>query len=350
MAIETSATILSALAQTYAKKYHPQFNRAARFLSLIDTVQEGGKNVAWTNSFSGATAGSYAEGADLVSGDFTSDVKVASTLSWGLYRTSFWMSDHEIEVAQSAGGSADAMMGIFETNLREHIAKIASQLNNDAINATGTDGSSNPCLQGILSACQATGTYAGVARATYPEFAGNVLANGAVGRALTLNLMQQAEDAIFNASGGHGVDFILTDAAMVSAYAAILETRRVFNDNSGTLNAYPKDDGSFFKGVPIVRDVNMPRASGLGSLVFVNKDAVKLVALPPTPCKNAQASFVINMATGMAADGTLQDSTGIPLRVCFLGKTGDSTKVMIRTAVQMKVTNPNRIAVLKDIT
>jgi hypothetical protein len=56
-------------------------------------------------------------------------------------------------------------------------------------------------FEGIIDDGTALATYQNIARATYPLFKGNLLANGGTNRNLTLDLLQQAEDAILEMAG-----------------------------------------------------------------------------------------------------------------------------------------------------
>ena len=81
--------------------------------------------------------------------------------------------------------------------------KLCSRVNVDIFTGTGDlDAAGVPTLVGLYGGPMiATGAYATIDRGQFPEWAGNVLANGGVARPLTLDLMAQLEQNVFTACG-----------------------------------------------------------------------------------------------------------------------------------------------------
>src|SRR5580698_9362203 len=137
MAAETLGTILSALPQLMAPQIARQWNRTTLFLGLLNArpgaIDAGaGKNVAFVTEFSGATAGTVAEGSDVASTEYNSDANVPAIFSWATYRSSFELSEQEMDAARLATGGATALVDLFGERVLGCAAQIASQIESDA--------------------------------------------------------------------------------------------------------------------------------------------------------------------------------------------------------------------------
>lgn len=97
-----------------------------------------------------------------------------------------------------------------------------------------------------------TDTIGGLTRVANLDWQANVLANGGTLRPLTVDLMQQAWDAI-NTASGEEPDMILTNHALLRRYGALLTPDRRY-----TGSGLQKFDGGWsglsFNGVPVVAD------------------------------------------------------------------------------------------------
>src|SRR6266446_10553582 len=118
MAAENLTSISSALSQIFAPQLARQWNRSAVTAALITAQADGlsagkGKNVAWDVAFSGNTAATVAEGSDVADGELASDTNTAAVLNWAHYRSSFKVSETELDAAASSVGVANALMDLF---------------------------------------------------------------------------------------------------------------------------------------------------------------------------------------------------------------------------------------------
>ena len=338
MAVSSLSAISSALSLTFDKKLARQWNRMARTISMLDAKPGNGKSVNWDVSLSGQTAATHTEGADVSSGEFLIDVKAPAILSWGLYRNAFGLTEHQLEAALNSKDSAEQLMQLLEESVYESVAALANKLNVDLF---AGDGTSN-ALVGLDSSLITSSTYAGINVGTYPVFASTVNANGAVPRALTVDLMNTVEAAIFTASG-HRPDFWVTTPALHAKYKGLFEPiRRVVGDSPGAYDTGVQDDMTYFMGVPVIRDKDCPA----GKMYALNKSAVDMAYMPPAQFGDS-LSFSVKMGAG--SNGEEDEQTGIPFKIQALAKTGDSVKFFIRTACQLRVRHPNRCAVIKDL-
>lgn len=344
MATETLSSISAALSQLFAPDIARQWNRMAVTAALIEARKGRGKNVAWDVEFSGTSAQSVAEGSDVAEGEFVTDVNVPAVLSWGTYRSSFKVSETEIDAAISSQGSADALLDIFGERVMNASAKLASVINTDLFTGTGTDGSGNPNIVGLFGgSTDATGVYAGINRASFSEWSGNVLANGGIARPLTQDLLYQLEQNIFT-SCGEPPNCIVTSAGVFRKYAGLFESvRRIVTDGRGPTEYDTATSDLFWKGIPVIRDRNAPA----GKLIMLNTNYLYTHYLPRFQPGDAvmQKMEMVEGSSGQK----VKNMTQIPARIALLAKTGDAVKASVKTTLQMVMARPNSSGQLLDV-
>lgn len=344
MALETLSGIASALTQVFAPELDRQFNQEAVTAKALTFEDGRGKNVAWDVEFSGASAAAYAEGSDVTDGEMLTNPAVPAVLDWGRYRSAFKISGDAIDAAMSTVDGATALVDLVRERVLNCGTALSSVINTDLITGTGTDGAGNPTIIGFLGGALATtGSYAGIYRTgggtNYTEWKGNALANGAVARPLTLDLMAQGEQLIFTASNMKPT-IILTSPGVVRKYKGLFEPiHRVSGIEPRVDSLYGAE--FTFMGIPVVRDRNFTA----GTLVMANQNLCKVRQLP-------QGLYPDTNAT----DGQLPDTNGaqtgitpIRFRIYPLAKTGDSVKFVLQAKLQLQVRRPNAFCVISDI-
>lgn len=341
MAQEVLSDILNALPAQLAPKLYLQWNRAAVTAAGVEAEPGAGRQAEWDVEFSGdVDAATVAEGSDVAAGEFDSDTDVPATLSWAIYRAAFNISSTALSAAMSSANAPEALKDLFSLRIIGKAARIASLINQDMWTGTGTDGGGDNTIVGYSGgALAATGTYANINRATYSEWAGNVLANSGTPRALTMDLLAQAEEQIYEASGE---DFtsIRTSPGVLRKYEGLFEAVR---REQGSGN-YAGGATSFtYKGKPVIRDKDCPA----GELVFENRNYVKTKFLPAPGSPRDAVVEQMERATGRSGD--MLTTSQIPVQVQSLGKTGNSLKVMVWVELAMCVTRPNAFALVEDI-
>ncbi len=341
--IQLTSDISSALSTTFDALLSRQFNRTAVTASLLKAVPETtGKQVAWDVLMNGASASCYAEGADVGNGEYNVDKPVPATLAFGLYRSAFWVSSHSLEVAAGSLGNAVALQNLFGERMFDSVTALSALINSEIISGTGTT-SGNPGIFGLLgsTALSATGIYANIDRSTYPLWAGNVLANGGTPRALTVDLMDLLEQNIYVASNVRP-NCIVTTPGVVRKFKGLFTPYQRFN----AAGPNPRFDAStteiFYQGIPVIRDKDMTT----GTMAFLNTDQVSL----RFPAAFGSADPDNSMAASMvSSNGQDADVISLPFSVEALAKTGDSMKIMVRTALQLKVARPSSCGYISDI-
>ena len=343
--------LLADIANVLTKQFDPalkrQFNRRSVLAALLPKKNGAGANLNWGARFSRSVhAAKFTEGADVAAGEINQDVDQNAVLGWAMYRVAFGMSGISIAAARSALQSPDALLELFEGHLTDAATDLISQIN--AALYSG-DGSASE-IAGLYGsgALAATGSYAGLSRVTYPEWASNVLGNGAVPRALTKSLLDQLEQQIFDACG-MPPDVIVASSGVVRKYEALFDSVVRTEPAAGAgaelsvigrLAGNSGATGLFYKGIPVVRDRN----ATAGKLSMLNTDFAGIRSLPHvdpgmavTPSKDDKG----------LTDGVVD--TGINAKVEPLAKTGDSNKFQLVSYLQLQVRRPNTCGVLEDI-
>jgi hypothetical protein len=350
MADQVLSNIASALSVQFQPKMDRQFNRLSVLASVLQTKPGAGQNLTWDVRFSRSTQpANFTEGSDVSAGEFQTDPTVPASLSWGQYRTGFSISGLALTAARSSANSPEALMQLFEGNLEDAASALISKINGDLFTGAGT----GTLIAGLYGsgALATTGTYANVARGTYAEWASNVLANGAVPRALTKALLDQLEEQIFN-DCSMPPDLIVGSPGVIRKYESLFDS--VIRTapagapaNSGELSVIQKLQmnsgytGLTYKGIPVLRDRN----ATAGKLAMLNSQMVEIATLAQDPVTSASSKTDRSAGNG----GEPPAPSGIQVRVEPLAKTGDANKFQLVTYVQLKVRRPNACGVVEDI-
>jgi hypothetical protein len=366
---EYLASIDAALSQTFAEPLARQWNRTSPLLNRLQAkgdIGDGkGKNVAFDLELTGNQAITVAEGSDVNSNEFQSDVNMPAILPWAHYRSAFQISETELDAAATSLGTPQAIQDLFGDRILGAGAQIAKKIEYDVLQGTGVDASGNPTIIGIFNgALVSGGGYAGVNTSLWTEFQSNIISNGGVNRSLTVDLLDQAEAQIFLASG-EAFDVIVTSTGVSRKYGGFFTAsgtgaptypfqRQEMSPMGGASGAQGPVAGDgqlpqFYRGVQVLRDPWNPT----GQLAMLNTNHVKIKYLPrrATPQDAVFAQMLgITGATGvgMGPTGYVQ-ATGIPARIAVLAKTGESVKVMVTVTLQMMVTRPNACAIVNNL-
>ena len=360
MAGENLASVNSALSTFFAPDLYKQWNRTALLTSMLAARQAtsagGGKSVNFVVEFSGNQAATVAEGSDVASTEFASDENVPAVLPWAHYRTAFQISETEYAAALSSGGTPDALRRLFDDRVMGGGARLMNTIERDLLIGTGVDSLGNPTLVGLYNgALVNSGSYAGISTASYPEWASNILGNGGVGRALTSDLLAQADAEIF-AGSSEPWNLAMTTAQITRKFEGLFTSATVpmirMNDNpsdpkyglGNALDPQAQPTGLYYKGQPLIRNQMNPA----GKLLLLNTRKIEIKYLPHPISPDDAAYSQIVEGEGSNGFGTIQ-ATKIPIRIAMLAKTGESYKVMMTVTLQSCVTRPNASALISDV-
>jgi hypothetical protein len=344
--------ISTALSQLFAPELARQFNRHSVIAELIPKKTGTGKNVAWDTRFSRTThAAAFTEGSDIAAGEFNTDPTQPASLSWGMYRVAFSLSGLSVAAAATSPGSALELLDQFQTNLEDAAMDLVSQINAAVYAGTGASGQIAGFIGG--GALAATGTYAGVNRTTYPEWAGNVLGNSGTPRPLTKPLLDQLEGNIYTACG-MPPDVIVCSPSIAQEYEQLFDTVKRVMIERGELSAMANGNtvsgepmiarnsgytGLTYKGIPIYRDRNCPGAQ----LFMLNSQYTEIKVLPQVELG------AVSLAENKAMSGAPGNPTGISAKVESLAKTGDADKFQLKVYLQLVCRRPNASGYLDDL-
>ncbi len=345
--------ITAALSTRFGPELDRQFNRMTVTSSLLRKVDGQGKQISWDVRVPRTThAASFTEGADVTAGEYNVDPTIPAVLNWPMYRVAFSLSGLAVAAAAASPGSASELLDQFGTNLIDAASDMASVINADIYAGDGTGTKITGLVGG--GALAATGIYAGINRAAYSSWAGNVSSNGGTARALTKGLIDTLEANIYTASG-RIPRLIIAEPQVVRKYEALFDTITRVQIERGDLSAQSRTPtvgsspflpdnegytGLSYKGMPIYRD----KDATAGSLFMLNPDYVELPTLPP-----ANLGTAVLVRQQAAPSQTTGGTNGINFKVESLAKTGDADKFQLVVYVNVKVRRPNACGYLADI-
>lgn len=346
MSAMTLSTISSALADFFEDRVAMQINRAVVLAQLLPKSAGQGKNIQWVARFGSAAPtanGVIADGADV--SVYESDTKVPAVLQFGTYNQAFSLTG-KARAAAMAAGNPNELMNLFAEEFEEATQRLAVGIGTDLYTGAGT---SNIIMGLIASAggLAATGTYAGIDRGTYTQWAGNVLANGGVERPVTFELMRAMRRTIYTASGLKP-DLIVCDPLTHERYGNLFGSERRYIQDVRLRGEKITLDGGYqvleFDGIPVVEDVLCPA----GNMLFLNTAQVHLKQLP-------DMVDGVNRASGSAAvAGTDEERfgagpIGMNARIQPLATTGDAFKFQLILYPQLQVRRPNACGWIDDL-
>ncbi len=345
MALEVLSDISAALSQTFERDLYHQFNRTATLLSQIEArPTTTGKTIAWDVEVtgSGTQATVVAEGSDVAAGEYQTDKPLPATLSHGIYRTAFQLSETELKVAAISMGSPEALVDLLGDRMLTKMASLASLINQDLFTGTGTSGG-NPNIIGLYGgACDASTTYATIIPGTYTEWQSTVLGNSSVDRPLTVDLLNQAEEQIFRKCGRRP-DFIMTSTGVRRKYQGLFEEIRRLQ--GGPYNLGVEGDPAFM-GIPVQRDKDAPSKK----LIMGCSEFLRIRFLPPLGNDIDTTLRRMRMLQGSNGQPAQRvTGTAIPVGIQPAGKTGANIKFWMDLELQLQVLRRNAFAVITDI-
>jgi len=337
MADTTLAAVAGTLATLFEDRITSQINRSCVALQLLPVGPGEGKNLQWSARFGTDVGESIADGADVQAGDYKRDSKVPASLDYGTYHAPFAVTGKALAGALVTGNPAE-LAALFADELGDAIERLAKGIQTALYTGDGTtDNMFGLCATGGPLAT--TGTYAGIDRSTYPQWASNVDDNGGTPRALTLDLMRDIRTEVYEACG-MPFDLILTTPALHAKYSKLIGQERRWVDNVRLRGGKITLDAGFhmleFDGVPVVRDVDVPT----GEMLFLNSEYLKVCQMPDG-LSAVNQSMAMAALVGSPEDQFGEGRTRLTARINPLGRTGDKYKFQLILYPQLKNRRPN---------
>ncbi len=345
MAGESFSTISTVLSQIYSARLADARNMASFELNALNIVpNDSGKNISWVHKYDGTRdVTNFADdGTAVQSAEYTRTGKAPATLAFGNYRAPAMITDLAGMLASVATGSPTELMSLVDHEVKDSLVQITKQIAIDFYIGDGTAANTNPNIVGLTGgAALSTGSYAGLDRGTYTQWAANELANGAVDRPLTDDLMRQAEVAIFNA-GGEPPNLILTTANVHRKYANLFGSiQRVQTAGQMPQQLAMGTNELLWGNMPVQRSARCPAKK----LFMLNTNDVEFVF--PAQMMPVASVPMNPMVKRMGLD--LKQQYMLPIIVEPLARDGNALKYNVWTYVQLRVRNPNRVATISDI-
>lgn len=351
MADTNFAALDPALEQFIRQQVVKQYNRSSVTTNLMRKVVGMGKNLAWDVSVGTGTGQVFDDGQ--VVSTFNADTEVLATLPWAEYGDAFKITGRAEDGAQFSRTELANTWLFKMMQARERAAKL---VNDDVW--TG-DGSAAPQkLFGLTMSSNgplsATGTYANVNRATYPQFAGITLANGGVPRSINLSLIEYGFEQVFNASGKIPTWGMTTSNIWRSLCEMESGQRRIMQEvyiRGQKLTMSLGFNAVEVNGVPVFKDISVPS----GYLAFFSEDSICLEYLPTAAARIARGKVLATVP--LAGLPQEQDMTGqpagagIPLvaNIIALPSAGNFESWMLDCTLQLRTDRPNAHLLIKDI-
>lgn len=314
---------LITLAQQYRGDVVRQINRRTVFLKLVKIVPGEGKNVAFVPEADGQVAETYSDGADAA--NFGSDAQASATLSWGLYRANFHLS----QLAMDAAANTQTPQGnraLWARNMVNAGAKLATTINLDCYSGTSA-------VIGLDSIYGSTSnTYATIARGGNTYWQPSVF--NAAGPAAKPTFAQIRSDlATIYIACGEQPDLAMVAPAVFNAVGNLFDATRRQIDEVMTARGPIRLDFGFqaleVDGCMFVRD----KDATAGNIAYVNTNHLEMQYLPGALMSGLPQS------EEMADDGFGEVPLGMTYEM--LAKLGASERAQVRATVQLVSDRPN---------
>lgn len=349
----TANDITGALATLFEDDIVALWNRAVVLTKLLPVVPANSQNIVWDlkdSDGSDTPANSaIAEGADVST--YNDDPIEKAVLGYTNYSEAFSITGMAISAARATGNPA-ALADLFGEKMMDAVTRLAKNLNSEWYTGTGATGRIAGLVDATNGALKATGTYAGISKASKPLFAGNEMLNGGSARPLSIGLMREMMRQIYVASGEYP-DCIVTDPVQWARYGMLMQDQRRFVQEVRTAAGPIKFDGGFqaldFDGIPIVQDKDCPA----GKMLFINSRHVRVRqltdALLPAPLPGSTGSGGSVRLSGTTETYFGGGPTGLVARINPLAVTGDAYKFQLLLYPQLQVRRPNACGLLGDL-
>ncbi len=343
MAGATLSDISAVLNLVYGDRLESQIRRDVILPNLLAVESDANSSCTWPVKFTGRnTASAKAEGHEVASGDFSTDIKKQATLAWAEYFGYAKVSGLAQSIAALNPGAGEDLLG---SEVQDAIEELSVLLSSDTY--AGTVGSSPTELSGLGEAVDSTGTYAGLAQGTYSEWASGEDTLAAA--SLSIANLRTKLHRKFKDGAGVWPEFVVCDGTRFDAVCALYndQTRLMVDTITtaarGQVNL--KAVGGFraveVDGIPYIEDRHATSATfyALHSRFLSYRQVPKgLSAMHPSAIQRAVKALTgddlpLDAVAAMIAarSGRLQPF------IEALAKDGDSMKVMVGWYGQLRL-------------
>lgn len=366
---DVSANIANAIPHQFYKEGQIVYNNEAPFVASCAKVMGSSNAAYWSVTTGGNSYGFVGEGEQInTSTEFAVDNNLGASLQRGILRTAFSIS--QTELAQVATLNTAVAANTVVQRMRNawlgSFSGLARGLAVNVWNGTGAatsiaGGGSVTGLYGLEYLAQqsfASGTYAGINLATYPNMKLNLLN---VGGTITSALMDKGFAQVQNAAGSvlsseYEIWCSPSTEAALKAIADVNTNPAVrFNADeepaSYMLGARGANSGRksriSYNGVPVFPDSSMHAAGLDGYAYLVNPKDVQLDCLPYDP---PGMGAVERRETAVERFGRVTNELGLPLLYQSYANLGGVWAAYASLEVQLVFKAPNRGLLFYGIT
>jgi len=258
-------------------------------------------------------------------------------LDWATYISKF-------RVGKRLMSQVSGNPGAIGMILRDEIEAAGKDLA-DAIARDIFAGSVANGLVGLQQIIGSTGTYAGIDRATVPNWASVVL--DAANTEISTGMLYELDELFFNRNKYGFAESPerftgITSSKVMTKYKALMENIDLSSLATAHFVNQANQSGQLgigktgFMGVPFIRDANISNAAGdtanTGRLYFLDMSQIYLAVLDPT-AGDSNIHQVQGFQTGM-------ETTGIRAAIEILGNEGEFVAGYVKAYVQVATPNP----------
>ena len=341
--VQTSA-ITNSLTNRFRPEIESQINRACVLLQVLPKGDgRTGKRLDWVVSFGTAVGAARNEGAS-VSGNGNSDDKIPAHLEFGNYDDHFTVTGKAIRAA-AAAGNPEQLAGLMEEEVKDCSERLAKGIAVDCYTGSGATNYIHG-LTATAGPLAATGEYAGIDRATYPQWASNAYSNGGAVRSLSRDLMRSVRRGIYEASG-RKPDLIVCSPGVHEKYGQTFEQQRRYVTEIKMRGQTIILDGGYyaleFDGIPVIEDNDCPD----NDMLFLNTNFLDIRQLPDIGEGNP--AYAHRDLRGTPEEQFGARDTGISARINMLSRDGDFVRFQMIAYPALRSRRNNVHARLTDL-
>lgn len=321
------ADVQNALEQRIRARISRAPNRSTVLLNLLPKRPGSGKNCAFDVTFGTATGQNFDDGVAVST--FNKDDEVLATLPWSEYGDAFKVTGR---AEDASAGDGTELGQLYLKKLTQSAQRAVDKIDADLYTAAGT--ASPQKFHGLVAAngpLDSAGTYAGLARGTYTQWAGNKLFNGGTPRAITLDLVESGFEACYTGDGTQP-DICVAGPTLWRKLATLVAPERRYVQEVTIRGQNIVLDGGYkaieINGVPIFKDRRCPNTMFLG----LNTQHIGIEALPPAQARMARGEILAMVplaGTPQEQSGLMQTDTGLYSQLISLGKEGNSSRFQL---------------------
>lgn len=328
---QTLAAVI--LAATYRDKIVKAINRKSVGLSVFPIITSRTGQIRWSIDGDGQVAENFAEGADVA--NYGSDEQVGASLSWGLYRAPFRVTDLARSVSRLTANPQENA-ALWAKNIVSGSAKLATSLNAAMYGGAGT----GTTIAGLgVAIGDAANTYAGIDRTAKAYWRPTVTDPGSA-TVITIDQIRDDLRKIYEASG-ESPDIALVNPTIFNKITALADGNRRYVDTVAGANGDIKlrfgAQAVDVDGCVFVKDKDATAAT----IFYANTSVVHWEVLPLNPVPDEIVQSV------QANDGFGVIPASFDYQT--LAKTGASSKGVVTSQIQLVVEQPNACGVRKNV-